>query len=93
MLRIVLIVAALMATVASGHATPQRIGQEPDRRVPVELPKATRDVIVTPFVLSGDDIGFRVERDGPNGPIGRIVVRIDGQWVEAQLVAGPAQAK
>jgi hypothetical protein len=37
-----------------------------------------------PVVLSGNDIGFRVDRQGPNGPIGRLVVRINGEWVEPQ---------
>jgi hypothetical protein len=51
----------------------------------------------TPVVVSGNDVGFRVEglkrelrRDG-NGRsvpvdvvVGHMVVRVDGQWVEAQ---------
>ncbi len=45
-----------------------------------------------PHVLSGNDIGFRV--DGTNRlsgrPTGRIVVRLNGQWVEP---AAPVKAR
>lgn len=36
----------------------------------------------SPVVLSGSDLGFRVE--GPQGSarVGRLVVRVDGQWGE-----------
>jgi hypothetical protein len=34
-------------------------------------------------VLSGSDIGYRIESYTSKGePIGRLVVRIDGEWVE-----------
>ena len=36
-----------------------------------------------PRVLSGSDIGFRVEgRDQSGNPIGTLVVRINGEWWE-----------
>lgn len=39
-----------------------------------------------PRVLSGPDIGFRVERVARDGtPVGSLVVRVDGNWVEAQF--------
>ncbi|MEP7307190.1 MAG: hypothetical protein ABJA98_16885 [Acidobacteriota bacterium] len=41
-----------------------------------------------PVVLAGSDIGFRVESRRGNTPIGKLVVRIDGQWVEAQFAGG-----
>jgi hypothetical protein len=35
-------------------------------------------------ILSGSDVGFRVEGTDSGGrPTGRWMVRIDGQWVEA----------
>ena len=45
---------------------------------------------VTPRVMTGEDVGFRVEglREGST-PVGRIVVRINGRWVEAELASGP----
>jgi hypothetical protein len=58
-------------------------GQTPQPRVP--LPDRER-------VISGSDLGFRVERQGADGtPIGRLVVRINGQWVEAGFAIGVAK--
>ena len=34
------------------------------------------------------DIGFGVERRRGITPIGKVVVRVDGQWVEAQFAGG-----
>jgi hypothetical protein len=39
-------------------------------------------------VISGADIGFRVERTERGTPVGRLVVRINGQWVEAGFAPG-----
>jgi hypothetical protein len=46
-----------------------------------------------PTIISGDDLGFRVDRYRANGneiqkgtPLGTLMVRIDGKWVEAGLI-------
>jgi hypothetical protein len=44
---------------------------------------------VTPTVLSGENVGFRVEGLRGRTPVGRIVVRVNGQWLEAELARGP----
>lgn len=36
-------------------------------------------------VISGPDIGFRVERNWRGKPVGSLVVRIDGEWKEVQF--------
>jgi hypothetical protein len=42
-----------------------------------------------PRVLSGADLGFRVDGTARDGaPIGTIVVRIDGKWVAPQFQSG-----
>ena len=42
-----------------------------------------------PRVLSGSDLGFRVEGIAKDGaPIGAIVVRVDGKWVAPQFQSG-----
>ena len=42
-----------------------------------------------PRVLSGSDLGFRVEGIAKDGaPIGAIVVRVDGKWVVPQFQSG-----
>jgi hypothetical protein len=42
-----------------------------------------------PLVLSGEDIGFRVERRKGASAVGRFVVRIEGQWVDVEASYGP----
>lgn len=37
---------------------------------------------VQPTVMSGNDVGFRIERTQDGVPVGRVVVRIDGRWVD-----------
>lgn len=39
-----------------------------------------------PTVISGQDIGFRVDRYDGKRPVGEIVIRVDGQWVEPKSV-------
>jgi hypothetical protein len=50
---------------------------------------ATAQVIavkpVPPRVMTGADVGFRVEGLRGNTPVGRIVVRVNGEWVEAEV--------
>lgn len=41
--------------------------------------------LVAPTVISGGDLGFRIESNTDNVPVGRIVVRINGRWVDAQV--------
>jgi hypothetical protein len=41
-----------------------------------------------PIVLSGSDIGFRVEARDGQALYGKLVVRIDGEWVEAKAAGG-----
>jgi hypothetical protein len=37
---------------------------------------------VAPTVVSGSDVGFRIERTQDGIPVGRLVVRVDGRWVD-----------
>jgi hypothetical protein len=41
--------------------------------------------LVAPTVISGSDLGFRIESNKDNVPVGRLVVRINGVWVDAQV--------
>jgi hypothetical protein len=36
----------------------------------------------TPIVISGNDVGFRVERTQDGIPVGKVVVRVNGVWVD-----------
>ncbi len=53
------------------------------------------DALADPYVLSGDDIGFRVEGVVGDAPAGRLVIRgMDGEWVEPKetpVTVGRAQ--
>jgi hypothetical protein len=60
-------------------------------QVPVpSLPFERFTPLPTPTVLSGGDIGFRVEALRGGSPIGRLVVRWNGQWVEPTGGVRPA---
>ena len=41
--------------------------------------------LVAPTMISGSDLGFRIESNKDNVPVGKLVVRINGRWVDAQL--------
>jgi hypothetical protein len=43
------------------------------------------------IVLSGSDVGFRVDTWKGNVPVGRWVVRVDGRWVEPEAAWGGVQ--
>jgi uncharacterized protein (DUF58 family) len=46
-----------------------------------ELPRPLPE----PRVVAGPDFGFRVEGDLRGTPVGKLVVRIDGKWIEARI--------
>jgi hypothetical protein len=65
-------VGALASVLTSAQAgVPQSLG--------LPIPEITEGTTI----LSGSDIGFRVERMQGGIPIGTLVVRVDGRWVEA----------
>ena len=41
---------------------------------------------VQPKVMTGADVGFRVEGLRGDTPVGTFVVKINGEWVEAEIV-------
>ena len=41
--------------------------------------------VESPVVLSGPDIGFRMIARKGEKPVGRLVVRIDGEWREVEF--------
>lgn len=44
---------------------------------------------IQPMILSGDDIGFRVERHKGSSVVGRFMVRIDGRWIDVDASFEP----
>jgi hypothetical protein len=43
---------------------------------------------VTPTVIAGENVGFRVEGLRGSTPVGRIVVMVKERWVEAEIAGG-----
>ena len=41
-----------------------------------------------PITLTGSDIAFRVEGEEGQRPVGKLIVRYNGQWVEPRAAAG-----
>lgn len=41
-----------------------------------------------PIVLSGSDVGFRIEGRRGSVAVGKLIVRIDGRWVETDFSGG-----
>ena len=56
--------------------------------LPREFGRPTAPLPIQP-ILSGSDVGFRIERSVDGIQFGRVVVRIDGRWVDT---AAPAMA-
>jgi hypothetical protein len=56
------------------------------RQVP---PPAQADKPLTPMIISGPDLGFRIEGRNGNTPVGKLVIRVDGQWVDTQFGGNP----
>ena len=45
-------------------------------------------------IVSGTDVGFRIEGTDQSGkPVGRWMIRVDGQWVEASTAPGLRRAQ
>ena len=47
-----------------------------------------QSALANPTLFSGVDVGFRIEGRKGNTPVGRLVVRIDAQWVAVDVVPG-----
>ena len=54
----------------------------------VQQVQVVRPDPVLPVVLSGSEIGFRMVARSGDKAVGQLVVRVDGQWVEAEFAGG-----
>ena len=70
---VVVVLAILCAVFALGRISAQVIGVRP---VPAK-------------VMTGEDLGFQVEGLRGDTPVGRIVVKVNGRWVNAELATQP----
>jgi hypothetical protein len=44
--------------------------------------------LIAPTIISGNDLGFRIENNRDNVPVGKLVVRIKGVGFDAQVGRG-----
>jgi hypothetical protein len=52
------------------------------QRAPGVLPAVPGLLLENQTVVSGEDIGFRLDRVRDGVPIGHVVIRVDGRWVD-----------
>ena len=52
-----------------------------------QVPENPQKPVVPGDVISGNDIGFRLEGGKRGRAVGRLMVRVNGQWLEAQLTS------
>jgi len=69
-------IASVLTSLQAAQARPPMAGQPS----PGQLTLMTEGTTI----LSGSDIGFRLERTQDGIPIGTLVVRVDGRWIEAR---------
>lgn len=50
--------------------------------------QATQPPNANPTVLSGDDLGFRIDSHKGGKPVGTLVIRVNGRWVVPEFSAG-----
>jgi hypothetical protein len=79
----------MLSIVAVGVLAHAQASQAPATRAPqLQAPATPAPQLQVPTVIAGNDLGFRVESHKGNTPVGSLVVRINGQWVEAQFSFG-----
>ena len=64
---------------------------QPRRGAPPGLPPSVITESLT--IISGADIGFRIERMRDGIPIGKVVVRVDGRWIDTEMAASSVQPR
>jgi len=76
--RLILVVAWIVSLVGVGAWAG---GQQPTVVV------VRRPAPPAPVVIAGENLGFRVDSEAGGVKRGRLVVRVDGEWVEVQFSA------
>ena len=58
------------------------------------VPRLSSSLITEgPTLISGNDIGFRIERTKDGIAIGKLVVRVDGRWVDTDTTVSGIQPR
>jgi hypothetical protein len=88
--RTALVVIWVLSIVAVGVLVrAQGVAPAPLKPAPqLQVPAAPAPQLQAATVIAGNDLGFRVASHKGTTPVGTLVVRINGQWVEAQFSVG-----
>jgi hypothetical protein len=90
--RLVVLTLWVMSLIVVGILAQAQAPLRPAPLPPAPLPPAPGQTplppTTAPIVVSGNDIGFRIEGQSGGNPIGTLVIRINGVWVEAKSPAG-----
>jgi hypothetical protein len=82
--RLVLATFVFAAGIAAGRLIHAQAAQQPTPPPPAQ----SQNTPASPNILSGNDIGFRVDGYRGRNPVGTLVVRVNGQWVEVDFSTG-----
>ena len=83
--------AALVLTLTFAAGAAMAYAQTQSKRSPLQFGTNLRGAAaqVPPLVLSGPDLGFRVESQKDKSVVGRFVVRVNGQWLDVETGFAP----
>ena len=73
---------AVFAAGALGYAQGQK------SKPPVAPMRPDALLLTAPTILSGSEIGFRVESWRGDTPVGKLIVKVDGKWIEVEFTSG-----
>src|SRR5262245_3537600 len=82
----ILFVLAIVIVFTAGAYTARGLQSPPIFNMPTFNPRQSAQP-QEPQVISGADIGFRLEQSKGKAAIGTLMVRVNGQWLEAESAA------
>ena len=86
-LRWLIVLGAVFSAFAVGRLT-QVQAQAPAQAPSIQPAPGSQPQAQSPTIISGNDIGFRVDQYKRGIPVGVLVVRVNGQWVEPEPTMG-----
>ena len=93
-LRLLVVVAWIVSLAGAGAWADARVRAATDVPQSFPAPPVTLRRVVpqgavppAPVVYAGDDLGFRIDSEIGGVKRGTLVIRVDGEWVEAQFAA------
>ena len=69
------------------------VSSSPQQTRPNQRPGFNPFITETPIVISGNDVGFRIERTQDGIPVGKVVVRVNGVSVDYRRPPRPTTGR